>query len=114
MVIGIALAYFSQLSGSSTIVIYAVYILERTGTTLDSYKSSIALAVVLILGNLCTTQLADTFGRKTFLIVSLLGCAVGHVGLSSFLFFNQRGYDLSHMIYLPVVCLGIYLKFYVK
>lgn len=69
MLIGIALAYFSQLSGCATIILYAVYILERTGTTLDPYKSSIALAVVLILGNLCTTQMADTFGRKTFLIV---------------------------------------------
>lgn len=70
MLIGIALAYFSQLSGCATIILYSVYILDRTGTTLDPYKASIGLAVVLIVGNLCTTQMADTFGRKTFLIVS--------------------------------------------
>lgn len=50
MVIGIALAYFSQLTGCATIIVYAVYILERTGTTLDPFRSSIALAAVLILG----------------------------------------------------------------
>lgn len=45
MLIGTALAYFSQLSGCATIILYAVYILERTGTTLDPYKASIALGM---------------------------------------------------------------------
>lgn len=100
------MSYFSQLSGSATIVLYSVYILQRTGTSFDPYKSSIALGVVLILGNLCTTQMADTFGRKTFLIVSLMGCAVGHVSLSAFLYLNQIGYDLSNVAFIPLVCLG--------
>lgn len=111
MVIGTALAYFSQLTGCATIILYAVYILERTHTTLDPFKTSIAMAVVLILGNLCTTQLADTFGRKTFLIVSLVGCAAGHIGLSMFLYFNQIGYDLSHLAWAPVVCLGMFCAY---
>lgn len=104
--IGMAMSYFSQLSGSATIVLYAVYILERTGSTFDPYKSSIALGVVLILGNLCTTQMADMIGRKTFLIISLMGCAIGHSGLASFLYLNQNGYDLSHLAFLPLVSLA--------
>lgn len=106
MLIGTALAYFSQLSGCATIILYAVYILKRTGATLDPYKASIALAVVLIVGNLCTTQMADMFGRKNFLITSLMGCAVGHIGLASFLYFNQIGYDLSHLAFIPLLSLG--------
>lgn len=106
MTIGIALAYFSQLTGCFTIITYAVFILERTGTTLNPYKSSIALAVMLILGNLCTTYLADKMGRKTFLIVSELGTAAGLIGLSSFLYCSKNGYDLSKIAWIPVVCLA--------
>lgn len=57
-------------------------------------------------GNLCTTQLADRFGRKTFLITSLLGVSLGLVSLSSFLYLNKNGYDLSDYAFVPVICLA--------
>lgn len=104
--IGIALAYFSQMTGCFTIITYAVYILERTRTTFDPYKSSIALAAMLIIGNLCTTHAADKMGRKTFLIVSLLGCAVGLFALSIYLYLNTNGYDLTTISWVPIVCLA--------
>ncbi|XP_055299426.1 uncharacterized protein LOC129567002 [Sitodiplosis mosellana] len=106
IMIGIALSYFSQLTGCFTIITYAVYILERTGMKLDAYFSSIALAVMLIVGNLCTTNLADKFGRKTFSIVSLLGTALGLIALSAFLYLNKNGYDLSDYAWVPVFCLA--------
>lgn len=106
IMIGIALAYFSQLTGCFTIITYAVYILERTGTKIDAYSSSIALAVMLIVGNLGTTKCADKLGRKTFLIVSLLGSAGGLIALSLFLYLNKHGHDLSNYAWIPVVCLA--------
>lgn len=106
LMIGVALAYFSQLTGCLTIITYAVYILERTGTKYDAYLSSIALAVMLIVGNLCTTNLADKLGRKTFLIISLLGSAAGLIALSSFLYLNKNGYNLSNYAWIHVVCLA--------
>lgn len=106
IIIGIALAYFGQMTGCFTIITYAVYILERTGTTIDPYKSSIALAAMLIIGNMCTTQAADKLGRKTFLIGSLLGCAIGLTTLSVFLYMNSNGYELSNISWLPILCLA--------
>lgn len=73
---------------------------------LDAYLSSIALAVMLIAGNLCTTNFADKFGRKTFLILSLLLSAAGLIALSSFLYLNKNGYNLSDYSWVPVVCLA--------
>lgn len=105
-IIGMALAYFSQMCGCFAIITYAVYIVEHCGTTLDPYKSSIALAVMLIMGNLCTTQVADKLGRKTFLIISILGCAAGHMGLSAFLYLSSIGYDLSRISWIPIACLA--------
>lgn len=106
MIIGMALAYFSQLTGCFTIITYAVYILERTGTTWDPYKSSIALAAMLIIGNLCSTHAADKLGRKTFLIISLIGCAIGLISLSAYLYIYNLGYDLTGFVWIPVFCLA--------
>lgn len=106
IIIGILLAYFSQLTGCLTIITYAVYILDRTGMTLNPYWSSIVLAVMLIVGNLCTSYFADKFGRKTFSIVSLVGAASGLITLSAFLYLNKHGHDLSGYAYVPVFCLA--------
>lgn len=35
-----------------------------------------------------------------------MGCAVGHIGLASFLYFNQIGYDLKSFAFIPVLSLG--------
>lgn len=106
MVIGLALAYFGQLTGCFTIITYAVFILETTGTQLDSYKCSIALAVMLILGNLCTTKLGDAMGRRVSMTITLLGSAVGLIGLSAFIYLVQIGYDLSAFPWIPIACLS--------
>lgn len=106
LIVGLALAYFSQLTGVFTMLTYSVYIFERTGTKVDPYLASIAIAVMLIMGNFCTTQLADKLGRKTWLITSLLGCAFGLICLSIFLCLNKNGYDLKSYALVPVICLA--------
>lgn len=61
---------------------------------------------MLIVGNLCTSYFADKFGRKTFSIVSLVGGASGLITLSTFLYLNKHGHDLSSYAYVPVFCLA--------
>lgn len=106
ILIGIALAYLVQFTACYTILTYAVYIFEKTGTTLDPYVSSILLALMLSLGSLFTTQLADKLGRKLFMIISLSGSATGLGFLSLFLYLTKNGYDLSNYSWVPVVCLA--------
>lgn len=106
ILIGIALAYFVQFTGCYTILTYAVYIFERTGTNLNPYISSISLALMLSLGALFTTQLADKLGRKLFMIISLLGSAAGLSCLSLFMYLIKHGYDLTKYSWVPVVCLA--------
>lgn len=62
--IGIALSIFSQITGSMTLISYAVPIFRKIGTSLDPFTSSIILAVALVLGASASTYLADKLGRK--------------------------------------------------
>lgn len=106
LIIAVGLMYFEILTGSNTITSYAVYILGKTGTTLNPYQWSVAIAVMLLLGNLCTTALVELLGRKTLLIISLLGCAFGQAALSTFLYLNRNELDLTAFSWVPVFCLA--------
>lgn len=106
LIIAVGLMYFEILTGGNTITSYAVYILGKTGTTFNPSQSSIAIAIMLLVGNLCTTAFAELFGRKILLIISLLGCAAGQAALSTYLYLNKNGYDLSQFSWIPVFCLA--------
>lgn len=106
LIIGIFLAYFAQFSGCMTIITYAVLILKKSGTSLNPYTSSIALAANLIIGNLCTAQCADKLGRKTFMIISLLGSAAGLITLSGYMYMCQIGFELQAYSWIPVASLA--------
>lgn len=73
---------------------------------MDSYTSSVMLAIAQILGCLLSTQLADSLGRKLLMIVSFMGSAVPLFVLSVFLYLTRIGYDLHAYSWLPVVCLS--------
>lgn len=60
----------------------------------------------MIVANLCTAQLADRFGRKSFMIISLLGTAAGLGSLSLYLYLVKCGFDLSQYGYIPLLCLA--------
>lgn len=36
-----------------------------------------------------------------------MGCTVGHFGLASYLYFNQIGYDLTYLTFIPLASLGL-------
>lgn len=81
-------------------------ILEKVGTTIDAYVSSILLAVALILGAFFSTALADILGRKILNVVSLFFSAVGLFAVSLFHYLNIHSeYDLSAFAWVPVASL---------
>lgn len=102
-----AMAWFVQMTGSFLITNYCSMIFGKTGTLLDPKFASIILAVVQIVGGLVSTQLGDTFGRKTTLSISLVGATVGLFCLAVYSYLRHVGYDMSNFLWLPVVCLSI-------
>lgn len=102
-----AMAWFIQMTGCFMITNYASMIFEKSGTLLDPKIASIVLAVVQIVGGVVSTQLGDTFGRKTTLFVSLFGAAVGLFSLSGYSYMRQFGFDMSNFLWVPVACLSL-------
>lgn len=107
ILIGISLSIFAEFTGLSTITSYAVTTFQKHGTSLCPYKSSIVLAVALILGSLATAYLADKFGRKVLILVSLLGSSCGLLTASFYHHVNQRGYDSTSYDWIPMVALSL-------
>lgn len=106
VIIGIAMAWFLQLTGCFIIINYAMLVFRKSETTINPHLSSIVLAIVQIFGGLFSTSLSDSLGRKTLLIISLAGSAIGLFCLSIYLYFDYIGFDLSNYSSLPVVCLS--------
>lgn len=103
---GCALIAFSQMTAVTSIASYAVLIFQKVGTSIDPYTSTIILGVTLIFGSLASTYLADKCGRKTLNLISLCGCACGHLITATFYYFSISGHDLSAFSWLPVVSLS--------
>lgn len=104
---GIILASLAHLTGFLVFITYAVLIFERVGATqIDPYVSSITIAIVQIIGTLCTTTFSDSLGRKALLIISLLGSAFGLLSFASYSYLKQNGYELSAFEWVPVISLS--------
>lgn len=101
------LSFVSQLTGCFTFLCYAVFIFERSGATIDPNISSIILAIMQLLGTLCTTQLVDKLGRKLLMTCSLIGCSIGLTVLSTYLYLIRHGHELEDFRLLPVICLPL-------
>lgn len=107
IVLSIVMSWLHQMTGCSTFTNYASFIFEKSGTSFGIHVSSIILAVAQIAGGLLSTQLGDTFGRKTTLNVSLLGSAIGLFTFSGYMYLRHNGYDVSNLLWIPVTCLSL-------
>lgn len=102
----IAMSWFMQTTGSVIIMNYASLIFEISGSALSIDASGIILAILQIIGGLLSTQLGDTFGRKTGLFASLAGSAIGLFTFAIYSYLRQNGFDTSNYLWLPLVCLS--------
>lgn len=102
----IAMVWLFQSTGFFIIINYASLIYKISGTALKIEISTVVLAVAQILGGLVATRLGDTFGRKTTLIISLFGSAIGLFGFSAYSYVRHNEYDVSHCMWVPEVCLS--------
>lgn len=108
MITAIAMAWFMQTTGAVLIMNYASLIFSISGSALSTNVSGIILAVVQILGGLVSTQLGDTFGRKTTLFISLSGSAFGLFTFMIYSYLQQNDYDVSNYLWPLMVCRSLF------
>lgn len=106
MIIGIVLAFLSQLCGSYIIITYGSTIFDKSGTNISKEASSIVLAIVQTIGTVFSAKFVETQGRKILLVISLAGCTFGQLALAAYLFCDSLGYDMSMLNWLPVASLA--------
>lgn len=104
--IAIAMVWLFQSTGFYIIVNYASLIFKISGTALRTEISTIVLCSAQILGGLVATRLGDTFGRKTTLIISLFGSAIGLSTFAVHSYLRQNEYDVSQYKWVPEACLS--------
>lgn len=102
----IAMAWFQQATGIFIFITYASLIFEQSNSVLSVDASITVFATINILGGLVSTQMGDTFGRKTTMIFSLLGSAIGLFAFSTYSYLLHCGYDITNFTWLPVVSLS--------
>lgn len=104
---GIILACLVHLSASLVITTYSVVIFSKIGAThIDPYVSTITIAVMQLIGTLCSTKFSDSLGRRKLLIISLLGSAFGLSTFSLYSYLRQNGYELTAFEWVPVASLS--------
>lgn len=104
---GITIACLAHMTGFLIFISYATLIFEKVGATqIDPAISSISLAILQLVGTLCTTKFSDSLGRKALLIISLLGSAFGMLSFALYSFLKQSGYALTTFQWVPVVSLS--------
>lgn len=97
----------NKLTGAYVFLTYGTHIIANSGTLLPAKQASIPLAIMQLAGTFLTSQLVDTKGRKFLLILSLVGCALGHIGMTTFLVLHRSGVDTTMFHYTPVICMSV-------
>lgn len=85
---------------------YASSIFASTNVGISPNLSAILLAIAQLTGNLFTTKLVDTIGRKILINVSLAGCALSLMTTGIYFYFEYQGYDLTNVRWTPVISLS--------
>lgn len=85
-----------------TLINYATLIFSHTDTTLfGPYVSTIIMAVALALGSILSAYLADMFGRRVIVIISLITCVVGLFSMGLYHYLYVEGYNVSSFRWVP-------------
>lgn len=106
LLVGIILACLNQYTGCYTLTVYSVVIFQQSGTHIDPHVSSIILGALQVIGILGSTSLVEIIGRKLLLTISIAGSALGLSAMSTYMYLDSIGFDLSIVHWIPVVSIG--------
>ncbi len=106
LLIAVALAFFQQWTGSSTMAFYAPIIFQKAG-----FGNSSAIGQMALLNSwniFCTIiamSLVDKVGRRPLLLFGVAGMAISQIIMGLFFHFNMQGVYVALAFYL---CSGTY------
>ncbi|KOB74189.1 Sugar transporter 11 [Operophtera brumata] len=107
------LAMCMQMTGNTYITYHLQTIFELTNTSVSSAISSLIIGFITVFASCCTIYLSDRFGRKPVLRTSLIGQAIGMVGLGTFFKLTQASYEITGFLnYLPLISMIISIYCY--
>lgn len=108
----VALTTFQQFSGINIIFTYMQSIFDSTGSYIAPEISSIIVASVQLIFSFISPLLSDKIGRRSLLLLSITGVISAEVVLGIYFFLLNNDGDVSHIGWLPVVSLVIFMMFY--
>ncbi|KAH8298405.1 hypothetical protein KR044_001946, partial [Drosophila immigrans] len=107
--IAVALMVFQQLSGINALMFYTVMIFNMSGSTIDSYVSTMIVGFVNFLATVMATIIIDLAGRKILLFISAVSMIITLFVLSIFFYLKARNYDTSSMGWVPLTSFVLYV-----
>ena len=105
IIIGILLAFFTQLQGINAIMYYAPEIFKEVGTgTNSAFFQTVIVGVINVLFTFVAIWLVDRAGRKALLLFGGAGMGISLAITGMAFFFNWGGYVLLIFILTYVAC----------
>lgn len=101
-----------MLTAQVVFLTYGSNVIVKSGTTLPSGGSSIFMAIVMMVSSFVTYKLIDRKGRKFLLIMSLIGCAISHGIMATYMQINSQLTDESGLKssiafqLIPILCMA--------
>lgn len=92
VVIGVALAFFQQVTGINVIMYYGTEIFRGMGGGMKTALfQTILVGIVNLIFTLVAIKTIDRFGRKPLIIIGSIGMFIGITSLSFFVYFKSFG-----------------------
>ncbi|ALC38391.1 maker425, partial [Drosophila busckii] len=89
--IGFGMVLLNQCSGCLTLEFYIAHIISDTGA-----GEVITIGGILqLVGTYAATHFVECAGRKTMLLISMVGICLGELCMSAYFYLTQLGYDTS-------------------
>ncbi|XP_034477654.1 facilitated trehalose transporter Tret1-2 homolog [Drosophila innubila] len=107
--IQLALMFIQNICGINAVMFYTVMIFNMSGSTVDSYLSTIIVGVVNFLATLIATIVIDHAGRKMLLYISTLTAIVTLFVLSVFFYCKSINWNTSNYGWLPLTSFVLYV-----
>jgi sugar porter (SP) family MFS transporter len=106
MIIGISLAFLTQVSGINAIIYYGPKILEEAGLPIaDALGGQVVIGLINVLFTLIAIWKIDHLGRKPLLLAGVIGIITSLIILGSLFYFNTTNtYLLLIFILLFIAC----------
>ncbi|KAL3270530.1 hypothetical protein HHI36_021069 [Cryptolaemus montrouzieri] len=107
LIILIGLFFFQQFSGIYITLFYSVQLFKEVGSDINPYLASVVLGTLRCIMSMVNTYMLRTFRRRPLIMWSALGMAI--CMCVSGLFTKWIKEDLTHMTWVPVASLAMYV-----